>query len=214
LRSGGLSSRKPASNQKDEPPPISGFRRLSINPVPRMAGARLREQLVRMMGGDLADWHFRDIARSQIDFRFGWKNGHAADIAPRPGLTLTGHSTIKFAVVHKNVLTQRCSVVVSKPRLERRPMKRREFITLLGGAVSAWPLGARAQQPAMPVVGFLYAGLPGLVPMAAFLRPMAETGYVEGQNVIIEYRFAGGQYDKLQEMAADLVRRQVSVIVA
>jgi hypothetical protein len=50
-----------------------------------MAGARLREQLVRMMGGDLADWHFRDIARSQIDFRFGWKNGHAADIAPRPG---------------------------------------------------------------------------------------------------------------------------------
>ena len=66
----------------------------------------------------------------------------------------------------------------------------------------------------MPVVGFLYAGLPGLVPMTAFLRPMAETGYLEGQNVIIEYRYAGGQYDKLQEMAADLVRRQVSVIVA
>jgi putative tryptophan/tyrosine transport system substrate-binding protein len=93
-------------------------------------------------------------------------------------------------------------------------VRRREFIRLLGVAAAAWPLAVKAQQPAMPVVGFLYAGLPGLVPMAAFLRPLANSGYVEGQNLIIEYRYAGGQYDKLQEMAADLVRRHVSVIVA
>ena len=102
----------------------------------------------------------------------------------------------------------------ARPRRRGDRVRRREFITLLGGAAAVWPLAAQAQQPAMPVVGFLYAGLPGLVPMTAFLRPMAETGYLEGQNVIIEYRYAGGQYDKLQEMAADLVRRQVSVIVA
>ena len=93
-------------------------------------------------------------------------------------------------------------------------MKRREFITLLGGAVATWPLAARAQQPPMPVIGFLFAGTPGLIPMAAFLRPLAEARYVEGQNVTIEYRYAGGQYEKLKEMASDLVRGQVSVIVA
>src|SRR5580704_6540992 len=92
---------------------------------------------------------------------------------------------------------------------------RRRFVGVLGSAAAVWPLGARAQQPSMPVIGFVNSASPGgYPPLSAFLNGLGEGGFVEGRDVAIEYRWAEGHYERLPALIADLVQRKVSVIAA
>jgi putative tryptophan/tyrosine transport system substrate-binding protein len=93
-------------------------------------------------------------------------------------------------------------------------MRRREFITLFGGTAATWPLAARAQQPTTPIVGYVHPDSPQPIAglLAAFREGLSETGYVEGQNIVIEYRWANNDLSRLPELVADLVHRRVAVI--
>jgi hypothetical protein len=127
-------------------------------------------------------------------------------------MTLNRHGRPNFAVMHKTAFFN--DVVGCSPRRQGKPMRRREFITLLGGA-AAWVSPARAQEP-RKVIGVLGSGSPDTFPgpLAAFVQGLKDTGFIEGKNLSIEWRWAEGQYDRLPSLAGELVSRGVAVIAA
>jgi ABC transporter substrate binding protein len=129
-------------------------------------------------------------------------------------MTLSGQSASRLAVLQQPSHGQ-CGNL--RPLASRSwHMRRRDFITVLGWTAATWPLAAPAQQPATPVIGFLHSASPTPFAhlVAAYRQGLKDTGYVEGQNLTVEYRWAEGQFDRLPSLAADLVRRDVRLIAA
>lgn len=131
-------------------------------------------------------------------------------------LTRVGSEARHFAVAHKGRHSPIKAVVGSYARTEEGSMRRRDFITLIGGAVAGWPFAVRAQQPVLPEVGLLNSGSPKAFEdrLRAFREGLKESEYLEGDNVIVVYRWSEGQNDRLPAMAKDLIGRRVAVIAA